>query len=163
VRIGGPANTELPRGTIGRAEWLGILTLINEPRFFTAEELFFSTTDPKGRIQRANSVFQRIAGYSWDELKNKPHNLIRHPDMPRVVFRILWDYIQSDRPVVAFVKNLAQDGRYYWVVALVAAIPEGYLSVRFKPIESESDDRKAAIAASREALNISLRTLGFSD
>jgi aerotaxis receptor len=166
---------------------VGIFTLIkpvNEPRHFTAEELFFSTTDLKGRIQRANSVFQRIAGYSWDELGNKPHNIVRHPDMPRVVFQILWDYIQSGRPVVAFVKNLAHDGRYYWVVALVAAIPEGYLSVRFKPtspllatveslyaklkavesaIESESDDRKAAVAASREALNTSLRTLGFSD
>jgi hypothetical protein len=129
-------------------------------------------------------VFQRIAGYSWEELRNKPHNIIRHPDMPRVVFQILWDYIQSGRPVVAFVKNLAHDGTYYWVVALVVAIPEGYLSVRFKPtstllatvqslyaelkavelaIESESDDRKAAVAASREALNSGLRTLGFSD
>jgi PAS domain S-box-containing protein len=146
--------------------------------------LFFSTTDLKGRIQRANSVFQRIAGYSWDELRNKPHNIVRHPDMPRVVFQILWDYIQSGRPVVAFVKNLAHDGRYYWVVALVAAIPEGYISVRFKPtspllatveslyaelkavevaIESESDDRKAAIVVSRKALNTSLRALGFSD
>lgn len=146
--------------------------------------MFFSTTDLKGRIQRANSVFRRIAGYSWDELRNKPHNIVRHPDMPRVVFQILWDYIQSGKPVVAFVKNLAHDGRYYWVVALVAPIPEGYISVRFKPtspllatvqslyvelkavevaIESESDDRKAAIIASREALNTSLRALGFSD
>jgi aerotaxis receptor len=161
-----------------------LIKLINEARYFSAEELFFSTTDLKGRIQRANSVFQRIAGYSWDELRNKPHNIVRHPDMPRVVFQILWDYIQSGRPVVAFVKNLAHDGRYYWVVALVAAIPEGYISVRFKPtspllatvesfyaelkavevaIEGESNDRKAAIVASREALNTSLRALGFSD
>lgn len=146
--------------------------------------MFFSTTDLKGRIQRANSVFQRIAGYSWDELHNKPHNIIRHPDMPRVVFKILWDHIQSGRPVVAFVKNLAHDGRYYWVVALVTPIPTGYLSVRFKPtspllatveslyselktieaaIESDADDRKAAIAASRETLDASLHTLGFSD
>lgn len=146
------------------------------------EELFFSTTDPKGRIKRANGVFQRIAGYSWEELKDKPHNIIRHPDMPRVVFQLLWDYIRSGRPVVAFVKNLAHDGRYYWVVALVVATPEGYLSVRFKPtspllatvqplyaelkaveaaIESESNDKKAGMAASSEALAKNLLKLGF--
>ena len=145
--------------------------------------MFFSTTDPKGRILRANSVFQRIAGYSWKELENRPHNIIRHPDMPRIVFQVLWDYIQDGRPIVAYVKNLAHDGRYYWVVALVVAVPGGYLSVRFKPtspllapveqlygelkaiessIESEANDRKAAIAASREALGTSLHALGFS-
>jgi len=160
-----------------------VADLINEARQFTAEELFFSTTDLKGHIQRANKVFQRIAGYSWDELHGKPHNVVRPPDMPRIVFQLLWDYIQSGRPVVAYVKNLAQDGRYYWVVALVGAVPDGYLSVRFKPssplfavvehlyselkaveaaIESESNDRKAAIAASREMLNTKLQTLGFS-
>jgi len=101
---------------------------INEAREFAATELFFSTTDLKGRIQRANSVFQRIAAWSWEELEKKPHNIIRHPDMPRIVFQILWDYIQEGRPVVAFVKNLAHDGRYYWVVALVTPMPDGYLS-----------------------------------
>jgi aerotaxis receptor len=155
---------------------------INESRNFAASELFFSTTDLKGRIQRANSVFRRIADYAWDDLENKPHNIIRHPDMPRVVFQLLWDYIQSGRPVVAYVKNLASDGRYYWVVAVVVPVAGGYLSVRFKPtsplfatvrdlyaelracegaIESESKDRKAAIAASRKLLDKSLQGLGF--
>lgn len=155
---------------------------IDESREFAVEELFFSTTDRKGHIQRANSVFQRIAGYSWHELEGKPHNIIRHPEMPRIVFQLLWDYIQAGRPVVAFVKNLAHDGRYYWVVALVVPVSNGYLSVRFKPtspllatvqslylalkaielsIEEDSNDRKAAIAASREALNANLHTLGF--
>jgi aerotaxis receptor len=161
-----------------------VANLINEAREFSAQELFFSTTDLKGHIQRANKVFQRIAGYSWDALNNKPHNIIRHPDMPRIVFQLLWDYIQSGRPIVAYVKNLAHDGRYYWVVALVVAIPGGYLSVRFKPtspllatvanlytelraaeasIESHSNSRKAAIAASRDSLDTNLRTLGFRD
>jgi len=162
--------------------------LINEPRDFSVEELFFSTTDSKGHILRANSVFRGIAGYSWEELENKPHNIIRHPDMPRIVFQTLWDYIQDGRPIVAYVKNLAHDGRYYWVVALVVPAARGYLSVRFKPtsplrapvellytelraveaaIESEGgagkgNDRKAAIAASREVLGTSLRALGFN-
>jgi aerotaxis receptor len=160
-----------------------VVEIIDEPREFALHELFFSTTDRKGRIQRANGVFQRIAGYSWDELENKPHNIIRHPEMPRVVFQILWDRIQAGQPVVAFVKNLAHDCRYYWVVALVSPMPEGYVSVRFKPsspllatvqhlytelkaieiaVESEADDRKAAIAASRAALDTSLQNLGFS-
>ena len=90
---------------------LHVTELINEPREFAAEELFFSTTDPKGRIQRANSVFERISAYSWNELKNKPHNIIRHPDMPRVVFQLLWDHIQGGHPIVAYVKNLAHDNR----------------------------------------------------
>jgi len=156
---------------------------IDESRDFAAAELFFSTTDLKGRIQRANGVFQRISGYSWDELNNRPHNIVRHPDMPRVVFQMLWDHIQAGRPVVAFIKNLAQDGRYYWVVALVVAIPHGYLSVRFKPtspllatvkdlyaklkaveasVESDSNDRRAAIAASGEVLDTDLHALGFA-
>lgn len=102
--------------------------------------------------------------------------------MPRVVFRILWDFIQAGRPIVAFVKNLAHDGRYYWVVALVTPMPGGYLSVRFKPtspllatvkslyaelraaelvIEADSNDRKAAIEVSRQLLATNLKTLGF--
>ena len=89
--------------------------------------------------------------------------------MPQLVFQLLWDYIQSGRPLAALVKNLAYDGRFYWVVALVVPIPKGYLSVRFKPtspllatvqnlytdlkavetlIESHPSDRKAAIAPS---------------
>ena len=146
-------------------------------------ELFFSTTDLKGRIQKANRVFERIAAYTWAELSNKPHNIIRHPDMPRIVFRILWEHIQNGEPVVAFVKNLAHDGRYYWVVALVTPMPGGYLSVRFKPssplwntvqnlyrdlrgietrIEDESNDRKAGMEASCKALDFSLQQQGFA-
>ena len=161
-----------------------ITELINEPREFAIEELFFSTTDIKGRIQRANTVFRRISAYAWADLKNKPHNVIRHPDMPRVIFQLLWDYIQAGKPIVAYVKNLAQDKRYYWVVALVVPIRNGYLSVRFKPtsplfatvrqlyaelkaveasIENDSYDRKAAITASRELLAAKLQGLGFAN
>ena len=158
------------------------LELIDEPREFTVEELFFSATDLKGRIQRANDVFRRISGYSWNELQNKPHNIVRHPDMPRIVFQLLWEHIEAGKPIVAYVKNLAHDRRYYWVVALVVKIPNGYLSVRFKPgspllpavkrlyselrsaeaaIENDTKDRKAAMASSRTLLETSLRTLGF--
>ena len=100
---------------------------------FPIEEIFFSRTNEKGHILFGNTVFQRISHYSWDELCRRPHNIIRHPDMPRAVFWLLWDTIQKGEPVGAYVKNMAKDGRYYWVFAIVTPIEGGYLSVRIKP------------------------------
>lgn len=107
--------------------------LLNEERSFLLDELFFSTTDLHGKITSWNEVFERISGYSGAELINKPHSIIRHPDMPRGVFQLLWDMIQNKELVGAYVKNRAADGRFYWVYALVIPINEGYLSIRIKP------------------------------
>lgn len=96
-------------------------------------ELFFSRTNASGIILSGNSVFQRVSHYSWDELIGKPHNIIRHPDMPRGVFWLLWDYLKHGRPIGAYVKNRAKNGRYYWVFAIVTPVDGGYLSVRLKP------------------------------
>jgi len=106
---------------------------VDEEIKFKFEELFFSTTDAIGNILTGNDVFVKISQYSRDELIGSPHNIIRHPDMPKIVFKVLWDYIQAGKPVAAYVKNLAKDGRYYWVLAAVFPIPEGYLSIRLKP------------------------------
>jgi hypothetical protein len=100
---------------------------------FAIEEIFFSRTNEKGHILFGNSVFQRISHYPWSELCRKPHNIIRHPDMPRAVFWLLWDTIAKGEPVGAYVKNMAKDGRFYWVFAIVTPIEGGYLSVRIKP------------------------------
>ena len=100
---------------------------------FHISELFFSRTDKRGVIQSGNAVFQRISGYSYDELINAPHKLIRHPDMPRAVFWILWDRIARGEPVGAYVKNRVKDGAHYWVYAVVMPVNGGYLSVRMKP------------------------------
>ena len=100
---------------------------------FAAHELFFSRTDGRGVIETGNEVFQRIALHPWDKLLKAPHRIIRHPDMPRAVFWLLWETIKAGNPVGAFVKNLAADGRYYWVYAVVTPIDGGYLSVRLKP------------------------------
>lgn len=102
-------------------------------RAFSIDELFFSTTDPRGFIQTGNEVFVRVSGYSSEELLGKPHNIIRHPHTPRVVFRLLWEYLQEGKPIVAYVKNRAKDGAHYWVLAAVRPIDGGYLSVRLKP------------------------------
>jgi PAS domain S-box-containing protein len=101
---------------------------------FEVEELFFSATDRKGIITSGNSVFVRVSGYGRDELVGRAHNLVRHPDMPRAVFQVLWDYLEAGRPIAAYVKNLAKNGNHYWVVATVAPTEDGgYLSVRIKP------------------------------
>jgi PAS domain S-box-containing protein len=102
-------------------------------RPFAVDELFFSTTDPKGFIRTGNEVFVRVSGYGVDELIGRPHNVIRHPHTPRVVFRLLWEHIAAGEPIVAYVKNRAKDGAHYWVLAAVRPIDGGYLSVRLKP------------------------------
>lgn len=106
---------------------------IDEPRRFDLTELFFSTTDKRGVIRYGNEVFTRIAGYPLEEMQGEPHNLVRHPDMPRCAFRLVWDYLKQDRIVGAYVKNMASDGRHYWVFALILPTPDGYLSIRLKP------------------------------
>jgi len=78
---------------------------------FAIEELFYSRTDQSGIILSGNSVFQRVSIYGWNELSGRPHKIVRHPDMPRAVFFLLWDTIKKGQPVGAYVKNRAKDGR----------------------------------------------------
>ena len=89
---------------------------INEEILIPDEEVLISVTNPKGIITEANDIFCKIAGYKKEELVGSPHNMIRHPDMPRIMFKIVWDKIKEKENVMAVVKNLAKDGKYYWVV-----------------------------------------------
>ena len=75
-----------------------------------------SRTDEKGIIRFVNEYFKDIAGYSDKELIGQAHNIIRHPDMPKVIFKHLWDELKQGHDVRAIIKNLAKDGRYYWVI-----------------------------------------------
>ncbi|MEJ2029233.1 MAG: PAS domain-containing protein [Maritimibacter sp.] len=100
---------------------------------FALDEVFFSRTDPRGVIQAGNEVFRRVAAFDWGEMLNAPHKIIRHPDMPRAVFWLLWDHIQNGKPIAAYVKNKAKDGLYYWVFATIAPCEGGYISARIKP------------------------------
>ena len=106
---------------------------VNVESPFKFEELFFSVTDPKSTISYANEVFVRISKYEQEEVIGQLHKLVRHPDMPRAVFNIFWDYLDANKPVAAYVKNLAKDGTYYWVMALAFPCDGGYLSIRLKP------------------------------
>jgi aerotaxis receptor len=100
---------------------------------FAAGEMFFSRTDRRGVIQTGNSVFARLSGYDWGELTGAPHKIIRHADMPKGVFQLMWDRLKAGQPTGCYVKNRSKDGRYYWVFALVAPCGDGYLSERIKP------------------------------
>ena len=90
-----------------------------EERSFSAEELIVSKTDPRGVITYANDVFLRVGAYGLDEVIGQPHNLIRHPDMPRAVFKLLWDTLAARQELFAYINNLAADGANYWVLAHV--------------------------------------------
>ncbi len=100
---------------------------------FNANELFFSRTDARGIILGGNSVFVRVSEFSTEELLNKPHNIIRHPEMPKAVFKLLWSYLLTGKSIVAYVKNRSKSGKYYWVLAYATPISNGFLSIRLKP------------------------------
>jgi len=110
----------------------GVQDLESEGRF-GIEELFFSATNKKGIIASANAVFARVSGYRLEEMLGKPHNVVRHDDMPRITFKLLWDDVAAGRPFAAYVKNRTRRNRHYWVMALVVPISGGYLSVRLNP------------------------------
>lgn len=152
---------------------------------FGADEVIVSKTDTKGRITYANDVFLRIAGYTEDEVLGKAHSVIRHPDMPRCVFKLLWDVIGGGSEIFAYVKNQTKDGGYYWVFAHVTPRFDsrgniiGYHSNRRCPrreaiakveplynqllqIERQNSDRKAGLDASTAALLQILGKAGLS-
>lgn len=86
---------------------------------FREDEIIVSKTDTRGIITYANPVFVRVSGFTEAELLGAPHNLIRHPDMPRCVFKLLWDTISKGNEIFAYVVNLCKNGDHYWVLAHV--------------------------------------------
>lgn len=148
------------------------------------DDYIVSKTDLKGRIVYGNRIFIEFSGYTVRELIGSQHNIIRHPDMPRGVFKLLWDTIQSKQECNAYVKNMAKDGSHYWVFANVTPDLDdqgsitGFFSVRRKPKESaiktvtdlyramlEAEQRagaKDAIAASTRILTDLLAEKGMT-
>lgn len=104
-----------------------------EDQPFDLAQLFYSRTDKRGVIVAGNSIFQEISGFQWPELIGAPHKIVRNHDTPRAVFRIMWDRMKRDQPVVAYVRNKTKEGRGYWVIATIMPLEDGYLSVRLKP------------------------------
>lgn len=108
---------------------------------FHPDDIIVSKTDLRGILTYVNDVFLATAGYSERELLGQPHSVIRHPDMPRCVFKLLWDHVQSGREIFSYVNNMAANGDHYWVFAHVtpcfdhAGVINGYHSVRRVPAE----------------------------
>lgn len=111
----------------------------NHEKLMRENDFIVSKTDLAGRITYGNDIFVEFSGYSEQDLIGAQHNIIRHPDMPRGVFKFLWDTVQTGNEVFAYVKNMAKDGSFYWVFANVTADKDangkviGYLSVRRAP------------------------------
>ena len=92
------------------------VTPIDEEIILEPKKYILSKTDTKGIIEYGNDYFVEISGYHENELIGQNHNIIRHPDMPKIIFKLLWKRIQNRQNITALVKNLAKDGRFYWVV-----------------------------------------------
>ncbi len=99
-----------------------------------------SDTDLKGIITYVNDYFAEISRYSSEELIGQPHSIVRHPDMPKILFKILWDRLHNGENLIAAIKNMAKDGRYYWVFT------------DFEPIKDD-DDKTTGYRASRKKIS----------
>ncbi|MBL8805456.1 MAG: PAS domain-containing protein [Rhodospirillales bacterium] len=154
-------------------------------RTFGEDEVIVSKTDTKGKITYGNEVFLRIAGYPESEIVGAPHSILRHPWMPRCVFKLLWNKIEAGDEIFAYVVNMANGGDHYWVFAHVTPTFDeagkivGYHSNRRKPkpeqiqaasalykqlldIEERESDRKAGMEKAYEHLNALLKSKGIS-
>lgn len=137
-------------------------------------DFIVSKTDPKGKISYCNEMFIRFSGYQEAELIDQPHNIIRHPDMPRSVYRFMWETLQLKQEFFGIVKNLCKNGAYYWTFANVTPSFQdnqliGYYSVRrqpsrkivetIKPIYQQMIAEEAKYSSSKEAMDASFEIL----
>jgi PAS domain S-box-containing protein len=154
--------------------------MANQELTFGEEEFIVSKTDLKGRITYGNALFIEISGYEEAELINQPHNILRHSDMPAVVFKLLWKEIQAGNEIFAYVKNKNKHGDFYWVFAHVTPSFDSnrtisnYHSVRRKPSAKALEvikplyttllqkEKNAGVKASEELLVQLLKDKGLS-
>jgi PAS domain S-box-containing protein len=120
--------------------------LSGRERFFDKDEIIVSKTDLKGRIVYSNRLFMKLADMGEKELIWTPHSVIRHPEMPRCVFKLLWDRVQDRKEIFAYVVNRSRNGDHYWVLAHVtpsfdgSGNVDGYHSNRRVPNRKVLDD-----------------------
>lgn len=154
-------------------------------RSFGDDEIIVTKTDVQGRITYANDIFLRVSAYREADVLGRPHNLVRHPEMPAAIFRLLWDTLALREEIFAYVLNLAGDGAHYWVFAHVtpsisaAGDVVGYHSNRRSPareavrevqglyatlrrVEAAAPNAREAVQASSEALTAFLDERGQS-
>lgn len=100
------------------------------------DEVITSRTDLEGNITYANETFCEISGYTLDELLSKPHNIVRHPDMPKSVYKELWETIKNGNQWTGVIKNLRKDKGFYWVRAIVSGVYKDGKLVEYKSLRS---------------------------
>ncbi|PAV66249.1 hypothetical protein WR25_00645 [Diploscapter pachys] len=144
------------------------LPITERERTFSNEQRLISTTDLDSRITYCNDAFVAISGFTYEELIGQTHNLVRHPDMPPIVFAHMWETIKQGKPWMGVVKNRSKNGDFYWVSAYVTAIYEdgrisGYESVRSLPSRAQIRRATALYARLRSgkaAISLGTRVLG---
>jgi len=134
-------------------------TMAQEEYKLSPNMTIISHTDGKSIITHCNRDFVQASGYSLEELIGKPHNILRHPDMPKEAFRDLWETIQRGKPWSGIVKNRRKDGGYYWVRATITPLPDksGYTSVRVMPTAAEVSSAQALYKRMANGEKIKLR------
>jgi len=138
---------------------------------FQEDELIVSKTDTKGIITYGNDLFLQMTGYKETDILGSPHNIIRHPDMPKIIFKLLWETVQAGKEIYAYVVNRSLGGDYYWVFANITPSYDsngkivGYYSVRRKPTTKALEiikplykklleaEKSAGVLASEKILN----------
>ncbi|MCZ4306530.1 PAS domain-containing protein [Zoogloeaceae bacterium G21618-S1] len=126
-------------------------------RVMRDDDFIVSKTSPKGIITYCNPIFVEFSGYTEEELLGVQHNIIRHPDMPRAAFKLVWDAIAAGKEMFAYVKNLSKDGGFYWVLAHITPDVDisgritGYTSVRRCPARPAIDIVSAVYAQMLQA------------
>lgn len=101
-----------------------------------SDEVIISRTDLKGNITYANELFCEISGYSLEELVGKPHSTVRHPDMPRSVYKDLWQTLKNEKQWSGVVKNLRKDRGFYWVKAIISGVYRDGELVEYKSLRT---------------------------
>lgn len=139
----------------------------NTEQVFNESDILLSVTDLKSNIKYANPAFCNIAGYTLEELKEQPHNIVRHPDMPKVAFKDLWSFTQQGNSWMGPVKNKCKNGDYYWVNAYVTPIKNKlgenieYQSVRTKldtHVQKRADKLYSALNKGETPIRVKFQT-----
>jgi PAS domain S-box-containing protein len=152
----------------------------NKEHKFASSDILVSKTDTHGNITYANKRFVDLAGYSQEELMKQPHNIVRHPKMPRIIFKVLWETLKEGKEINAYVVNLSKDGGFYWVFANVTPsydnkgevigyhstrrVPNEHALKQIKPLYDKlrSAERTSGMFKSAEMINDILQSQGLS-
>ena len=155
-------------------------TPTNNEKSLSESEFIVSKTDAKGKILYGNKIFIKISGYQESELLGQPHSILRHPDMPKAIFKLLWERLHAKGEIFAYVKNLCKDGSFYWVLANVTVTLDSsgqvvdFHSVRRKPSKKAmqvipdlytkllQEEKKSGLDGSMKLLNSILKDKGVS-